>query len=105
MWKNCESKAYLPRKIEFASLLNEGTATTDAIILPSQISEEDYQHAQKVFKTFGCEDLAGYTVLYCKQDVLLLADVFENLIDVYFEKYGLDPSHFITVRHFPGTRC
>ena len=53
----------LPPKEEFASLLNEGTATTDAIILPSQISEKDYQHAQKVFKTFGCEDLAGYTVL------------------------------------------
>ena len=57
----------LPLKKEFASLLNEGTATTDAIILPSQISEEDYQHAQKIFKTFGCEDLAGYTVLYCNR--------------------------------------
>ena len=86
----------LPPKEEFASQLNEGTATTDAIILPSQISEEDYQHVQKVFKTFGCEDLAGYTVLCCKQDVLLLADVFENFIDVCLEKYGLDPSHNIT---------
>ena len=86
----------LPPKEEFASLLNESTATTDAIILPSQISEADYQHAQKVFKTFGCEDLAGYTVLYCKQDVLLLADVFGNFIDVCLEKHGLDPSHYIT---------
>ena len=86
----------LPPKEEFASLLNEGTATTDAIILPSQISEGDYQHTQKVFKTFGSEDLAGYTVLYCKQDVLLLADVFENFIDVCLEKYGLDSSHYIT---------
>ena len=40
----------LPPKKEFALLLNEGTATNDTIILPSQISKEDYQHAQ-VFKT------------------------------------------------------
>ena len=49
------SKLYersLPPKEEFASLLNESSATADAIIMPSQISEEDYQHAQKVFKTF-----------------------------------------------------
>ena len=64
--------------------------TTDAIILPSQISKEDYQHAQKVLP------YPGYTVLYCKQDVLLLADVFENFIDVCLEKYELDPSNYIT---------
>ena len=80
----------LPPKEEFAPLLNEATATTDAIILPSQISKEDYQHAQKVLP------YPGYTVLYCKQDVLLLADVFENFIDVCLEKYELDPSNYIT---------
>ena len=66
------------------------------MIIHSDISDEDYQHAKKVFEPFGCENLANYTRLYCESDVLLLADVFESFIDVCFEKYELDPSHYIT---------
>lgn len=62
---------------------------------PHQISEGDYQHAQKVFKTMGCNNLGDYTELYCKSDVLLLADVFESFIDVCLDKYKLDPSHYV----------
>ena len=61
-----------------------------------EISDKDYFHAQEVFKTFDCKNLADYTKLYCKSDVLLLADVFETFIDVCLKKYGLDPSHYIT---------
>ena len=69
---------------------------SEATITPSELSDEDYCHAQKVFKTFDCKNLAHYTELYCKSDVLLLADVFETFIDVCLEKYKLDPSHYIT---------
>ena len=62
----------------------------------SGISDKDYEHAQNVWETFVCKTLADYTKLYCKSDVLLLADVFENFIDVSLKKYGLDPSHYIT---------
>ena len=62
----------------------------------SGIPDKDYEHAQNVWKTFQCKTLADYTKLYCKSDVLLLADVFENFIDVCLKKYGLDPSHYIT---------
>ena len=65
----CEQS--LPPKEEFASLLRaEVISDSDAIIAPSHISDEDYQHAQKVFEAFGCENLAVYTELYCKSDVL-----------------------------------
>ena len=51
---------------------------------------------QTVFKTMGCKNLEDYTALYCKSDVLLLADVFESFIDVYMEKYKLDLSNYFT---------
>ena len=60
------------------------------------ISEQDYEHAKNVWKEFQCKTLADYTRLYVKSDVLLLADVFENFIDVSLQKYKLDPSHYIT---------
>ena len=87
----------LPPWEEFASLLGAAVISdSDAIITPSHISDEDYHHAQKVFEAFGCENLADYTRLYCKSDVLLLADVFESSIDVCLGKYKQDPSDYIT---------
>ena len=87
----------LPPKEGFASLLGAGVILdSEEMITPSDISDEDYQHAKKVFEAFGCENLADYTRLYCKSDVLLLADVYESFIDVCLKKYELDPSHYIT---------
>ena len=87
----------LPPNEEFASLLGAGVVSdSETIIAPSHISDEDCRHAQKVFEAFGCENLADYKELYCKSDVLLLADVFESFIDVCLEKYKLDPSHYIS---------
>ena len=57
----------LPPKETFCSRLNnEG------------ISDEDYTHARKVWKTFKMKNLEDYHNLYNQVDVLLLADVFEN---------------------------
>ena len=87
----------LPQKEKFASSLGSGMVLgLGKTITPSEISDEDYSHAQKVFKTFNCENLADYTKLYCKSDVLLLAEVFQTFIDVCLKKYGLDPSHYLT---------
>ena len=77
----------LPLKKAFKSYL--GSGTVEGEIQPSEISDQDYQQAQVVFKTFGCKNLADCTELYCKSDVLLLADVFESFIDVCLEKYKL----------------
>ena len=38
--------------------------------------------------------MGDYHDLYIKTDVLLLADVFEKVIDVCLEYYGLDPCHY-----------
>ena len=87
----------LTQKEKFASALGSGIVFgSGKTIAPSEISDKDYSHAQKVFKTFNCENLADYTELYCKSDVLLLADVFETFINVCLKIYGLDPSHYLT---------
>ena len=62
----------------------------------SGISEDNYTHAQNVWKTFEMETLQDYHDLYLKTDVLLLADVFENFRDVCQENYGLDPAWYYT---------
>ena len=47
----------------------------------SSISEEDYQHAQRVWKLFGIRDLGDYHNLYLRTDVVLLANVYEAFRD------------------------
>ena len=60
------------------------------------ISNEDYQHAQKVWEALEIKSMGGYLELYNETDVLLLADVFENFRDICMENYKLDPAHYFT---------
>ena len=40
------------------------------------ITDEDYQHAQTVWKEFNIESMKDYHNLYTLSEVLLLADIF-----------------------------
>ena len=73
----------LPPKEAFYSKLND-----------KDISEEDYAHAKKIWKTFEMKNLEDYHNLYNQVDVLLLADVFENIREICIKKYNLDPAHY-----------
>ena len=75
----------LPPKEAFYSRLNDGG-----------ISDEDYAHAQKVWRMFKMEYFKEYHELYNKVDVLLLADVFENFRNICLENHELDPAHYYT---------
>ena len=80
------SETKLPPKEAFYSRLNK-----------SHISDEDYEHAQKVWREFDCKTMRDYHDLYLKSDVLLLADVFENFRDLCLKNYELDPAWYYTV--------
>ena len=62
----------------------------------AHISDEKYIHAQKVWATFGCKTLGDFSDLYCRTDVLLLADVFETFRKMCLCQYGLDHAHYYT---------
>ena len=60
------------------------------------ILDEDYKHAQNVWKTFNLNNMGDYHNLYLSSDVLLLTDVFENFRKTCLEYYKLDPCHYFT---------
>ena len=62
----------------------------------SSISEEDYQHAQRVWKGYGIHNLGDYHDLYLRTDVVLLANLYEAFRDTCLRHYKLDPVHFYT---------
>ena len=88
-WEKFE-ETKLPSKEDFYSRLNM-----------EPISDEDYNHAKKVWERITPEDdetvtLRDYHDVYLTTDVLLLADVFESFRETCIKNYQLDPAHFYT---------
>ena len=75
----------LPPREEFFSILKQ-----------EECSPEDYEHAQNIWKKFGCNTMKDYQDLYLKTDVLLLADVFENFRILSMKNYRVDPAHYVS---------
>ena len=69
------------------------------------ITDEDYEHAKRVWKVFECETLKDYLELYNEVDVLLLTDVYENFRDICLANYGLDPAHYFTAPGLAWDAC
>ena len=70
----------------------------------SDISQYNYEHAQKVWGAFSSKNLGEYHDLYLKTDVILLANVFEAFRDTCLECYRLDPAHFTHHMDWLGKR-
>ena len=80
----------LPTKEQFYSILND-----------QHVTNEEYDHARKVWETFDIETMGEYHDLsgYLKSDVLLLADVFESFRKTCLQYYKLDPCHHHNLFH------
>ena len=74
----------LPDKESFYSELNK-----------EGITDEDYVHAQKVWKVFEIKNLGEYHDLYVQSDTILLAEIYQNFRNKCIEIYKLDPAHFL----------
>ena len=79
------NETILPDKDAFQSKLTD-----------SHITDEDYEHAQKVWKVFDMKTFREYHDIYLQTDLLLLADVFESFREVCMKYYGLDPAWYFT---------
>lgn len=72
---------YLCILIYIYSTLREGSITV-----------EDYNHAVEVWQHFNSQTLGEYcSDLYLKIDVLLMANVFENVRNICLLAYHVDP--------------
>ena len=75
----------LPNKDQFYSILSD-----------QHITDDEYDHAKKVWNTFMIKTMGEYHDLYLVSDVLLLTDVFENFTKTSMQYYKLDPCHYFT---------
>ena len=75
----------LPTKEHFYSILND-----------QHVTNGEYDHARRVWKTFDIKTMGEYQDLYLKSDILFLADVFENFRKTSLLYYKLDPCHYFT---------
>ena len=79
-----DTKTIPPKEYFFSSLTN------------SNISDDDYVHAQEVFKQFKCCDMVDYTELYCSMDVGILAEIVIQFRNLVYDSFGLDCCHYIS---------
>ena len=79
------SENKLPDKSKFFSSLKDEC-----------ISKKDYLKTVDIWNLFKMNSVGNYHDLYLKTDVLLLADVFEEIINTCLDYYGLDPCHYFS---------
>ena len=92
-WDRFEETILPPKKSFYSTLSMSG------------VSETDYEHARKVWREFGINDMGEYHDLYLKTDVILLTNVFEAFRNVCLNNYGLDPAHFFTAPWLAWEAC
>ena len=75
----------LPTKDQFYSIVND-----------EHVTDDEYDHAKKVWDTFYIKTMGEYHDLYLVSDMLLLTNVFENFRKTCMQYYKLDPCHYFT---------
>src|SRR6266853_924188 len=58
-----------------------------SILKGKGISQRNHDKALKVYRTFECKNFGDYSDLYCKRDVILLADCFKKFREMSLKNY------------------
>ena len=66
------------------------------ILNDQHITNDEYDHAKRVWKAFKIKTMGEYHDLYLGSDVLLLVDVFESFRKTCLQYYKLEPYHYFT---------
>ena len=61
-----------------------------------ECSQQDYAHAQSIWREFEMETFQDYLELYLRTDVLLLADVMEGYQRLTLKNFDLEPLWYMT---------
>ena len=59
--------------------------------------DEKIEGTKEIIKLFNIKNGKELTKLYCKSDVILLADVMEKFVKVSFEEYGICPLYCVSL--------
>ena len=73
--------------------MKNGTTDDNGEKLDGHISDEDYLTCNKIWDEFNMKNMGDYHDHYFKKDVLLLAYVFEKIIDTCLKFYEVHPCH------------
>ena len=86
----------IPAKKYFYSSIKDGKIGDDGKISDGHIDVNDYLTCKKTWNKFKMKSMSDYHDHYLKNDVLLLADVYEKFIDTCLKYFGLDPCHYFS---------
>ena len=92
-WEKFDETSLLDKKAFYSKLNLE------------DITDKDYEHAQKVWTVFKIKNLGKYHNLYVQSKALFFADVFENFINKCIKIYELDPAHSLSAPGLAWPAC
>ena len=90
------SEEKLLAKKHFYSSIKDGKIGDDGKISDGHIDVNDYLTCKKTLNKFEMKNMGDYHDHYLKNDVSLLADVFEEFIDTCLKYYGLDLCYYFS---------
>ena len=92
-WEKIEETTLPPKEAFYSNLHLE------------DISDEDYEHAQKLWDVFEIRNRREYHELYVQSDTLLLEDVFDNFRNMCLDVCGLDLVYFVSAPELAWQAC
>ena len=76
-----------------------------SVLDDSELTEEEYAHAQKVWVEFNIRNLGDYHDLYLITDVMLLTDVFQRFRSDALRDTGVEPLHYVSLPGYSLDVC